>query len=58
MKILMVSRWLWEERRRNGGTPGFFGELARAIAAKGVDLTLLSQAGTPGPFPSRVPSTG
>jgi glycosyltransferase involved in cell wall biosynthesis len=51
MKVLMVSRWLWEERRRNGGTPGFFGELAQAIAGKGVDLTLLSQASDAGPIP-------
>lgn len=48
MKILMVSRWLWEERRRHGGKPGFFGELAQAIAAQGVDLTLLTQASDAG----------
>jgi glycosyltransferase involved in cell wall biosynthesis len=51
MKVLMVSRWLWEERRRNGDKPGFFGELALAIAAKGVDLTILSQASEAGPVP-------
>lgn len=51
MKVLLVSRWLWEERRRNGGTPGFFGELALAVAAKGIDLTLLSQASDAGPVP-------
>jgi glycosyltransferase involved in cell wall biosynthesis len=44
MKVLMVSRWFCEERRRNGDRPGFFGELAQAIAAQGVDLTILSQA--------------
>src|ERR1700677_1487677 len=44
MKLLMVSRWIWEEQRRNGGEPGFFGELVQAIAATGADLTILSQA--------------
>ena len=44
MKILMVSRWIWEERKRSGGKPGFFGELAQAVTAQGVELTLLSQA--------------
>jgi glycosyltransferase involved in cell wall biosynthesis len=58
MKALMVSRWLWEERRRNGGKPGFFGELAQAIAAKGVDLTILSQAGDAGPVPEPRPVDG
>src|SRR5476651_277586 len=58
MKILIVSRWLWEERRRNGATPGFFGELAQAIAGKGVDLTLLSQAGDAGPVPEPRPIDG
>jgi len=58
MKVLMVSRWLWEERRRNGGTPGFFGELAQAIAAKGVDLTILSQADNAGPVPEPRPIDG
>jgi glycosyltransferase involved in cell wall biosynthesis len=58
MKILMVSRWLWEERRRNGGKPGFFGELAQAIAAQGVDLTLLSQAADAGPHPEPRPVDG
>jgi glycosyltransferase involved in cell wall biosynthesis len=58
MKILMVSRWLWEERRRNGDTPGFFGELARAVAAKGVDLTILSQAADAGPAPEPRPVDG
>jgi len=51
----MVSRWLWEERRRNGEKPGFFGELAQAIAAKGVDLTILSQADDAGPSPEPRP---
>ena len=54
----MVSRWLWEERRRNGDTLGFFGELARAIAAKGVDLTILSQADDAGPVPEPRPVDG
>ncbi len=58
MKVLMISRWFWEERRRNGGTPGFFGELARAIAAKGVDLTVLSQAADAGPDPEPRPIDG
>jgi glycosyltransferase involved in cell wall biosynthesis len=58
MKILMVSRWLWEERRRNGDMPGFFGELARAIAAKGIDLTILSQAADAGPVPEPRPVDG
>jgi len=58
MKVLMVSRWLWEERRRNGNAPGFFGELAQAIAAKGVDLTILSQAAGAGPIPERHPIDG
>jgi glycosyltransferase involved in cell wall biosynthesis len=58
MKVLMVSRWLWEERRRNGDTPGFFGELAQAIAAKGIDLTILSQADDAGPVPEPRPIDG
>lgn len=55
MKILMVSRWFWEERRRNGGHPGFFGELAQAVAAKGVDVTILSQADEAGLTPEPRP---
>jgi glycosyltransferase involved in cell wall biosynthesis len=51
MKVLMVSRWFWEECRRNGGTSGFFGELAQAIVAKGIDLTILSQADDAGAIP-------
>ena len=43
----MVSRCLWEERRRNGGTTDFYGELPRAIIGKGVDLAIVSQAPTP-----------
>jgi len=58
MKILMVSRWLWEERRRNGGKPGFFGELMAAIAAKGIDLTILSQAADAGSVPEPRPVDG
>lgn len=58
MKVLMVSRWLWEERRRNGDSPGFFGELAQAIVAKGVDLTLLSQANDAGFVPDPRPVDG
>jgi glycosyltransferase involved in cell wall biosynthesis len=54
----MVSRWLWEEQRRNGGKPGFFGELAQAIMRKGIDLTLLSQAGDSGPAPEMRPFAG
>jgi glycosyltransferase involved in cell wall biosynthesis len=51
MKILVVSRFFWEERRRNGGKPGFFGELFLALAAQGVELTLLSQSDDAGPDP-------
>ena len=58
MKILMVSRWLWEERRRAGGAPGFFGELAQAIVARGVDLTILSQADDVGAKPVPRPFDG
>jgi glycosyltransferase involved in cell wall biosynthesis len=58
MKILMVSRWLWDERRRNGNQPGFFGELARALVAQGLDLTILSQADGAGPTPERRPVDG
>jgi len=58
MKVLMVSRWLWEERRRNGDSPGFFGELAQAIVARGVDLTLLSQANDAGFIPEPRPIDG
>jgi glycosyltransferase involved in cell wall biosynthesis len=58
MKVLMVSRWLWEERRRNGGTLGFFGELAQAIAGKGIDLTILSQATDAGLIPEARPIDG
>ena len=54
----MVSRWLWEERRRNGDSPGFFGELAQAIAASGVDLTILSQAADAGSDPEPRPVDG
>jgi glycosyltransferase involved in cell wall biosynthesis len=58
MKILMVSRWMWEERRRNGDKRGFFGELAHAIAGRGVDLTILSQIDGGGPIPERRPVDG
>jgi glycosyltransferase involved in cell wall biosynthesis len=58
MKILMVSRWLWEERRRNGDKPGFFGELAQAITGKGIDLTILSQADDAGKVPEARPIDG
>ncbi len=58
MKVLMVSRWLWEERRRNGEMPGFFGELAQALVAKGVDLTILSQAADAGLVPEPRPVDG
>jgi glycosyltransferase involved in cell wall biosynthesis len=58
MKILMVSRWLWEERRRNGNKAGFFGELAQAIVARGVDLTILSQIDGGGEIPVRHPVDG
>ena len=55
MKVLLVSRWLWEERRRNGDSPGFFGELVQAIVAKGIDLTILSQASDAGNVPELRP---
>lgn len=58
MKVLMVSRWLWEERRRNGGKPGFFGELVHAVAAKGIDLAVLSQASDAGMAPQASPADG
>ena len=58
MKILIVSRWLWEERRRNGDRPGFFGELFHELAAKGVDVWILSQAAGAGPVPERHPVDG
>jgi glycosyltransferase involved in cell wall biosynthesis len=58
MKILMVSRYFWEERRRNGNKPGFFGELFQALAAQGVELTLLSQADDAGPVPESRPVDG
>jgi glycosyltransferase involved in cell wall biosynthesis len=58
MKILVVSRWLWEERRRNGSKTGFFGELFQAIAAKGIELTLLSQASDSGHVPQQRPIDG
>jgi glycosyltransferase involved in cell wall biosynthesis len=57
MKLLMVSRWFWEERLRNGGRPGFLGELAQAVAGnagsltKDVELTVLSQAADAGLTP-------
>jgi len=54
----MVSRWLWEERRRNGDKPGFVGELAQALVAKGVDLTVLSQASNAGFVPEPRPVDG
>jgi glycosyltransferase involved in cell wall biosynthesis len=55
MRILMVSRWLWDERRRNGNKPGFFGELFQAIALRGIDLTILSQIDGGGGIPERHP---
>jgi len=58
MKILIISRFLWEERRRNGNKPGFFGELFAAIAAKGIDLTILSQVADAGAIPERHPVDG
>jgi len=58
MKVLLVSRWLWEERRRNGSAPGFFGELAQAIAREGIDLTILSQADDAGLDPEPRPVDG
>lgn len=58
MKILIVSRWLWEERRRNGNRAGFFGELFQAIASRGIDLTILSQASDSGHLPQRRPIDG
>jgi glycosyltransferase involved in cell wall biosynthesis len=58
MKILMVSRFFWEERRRNGNAPGFFGELFQAIVAQGVDLTILSQSDDAGLVPEPRPVDG
>jgi glycosyltransferase involved in cell wall biosynthesis len=58
MKILMVSRWIWEEQRRSAGKPGFFAELAQAVARKGIDLTLLSQAEDVGLVPRSRPFAG
>jgi glycosyltransferase involved in cell wall biosynthesis len=58
LKILMVSRFFWDERSRNGGHPGFFGELAQALAAKGIDLTVLSQANDAGLEPEPHPRDG
>jgi glycosyltransferase involved in cell wall biosynthesis len=54
----MVSRFLWDERRRNGNKTGFFGELAQAIVARGVDLTVLSQIDGAGGIPERRPVDG
>jgi glycosyltransferase involved in cell wall biosynthesis len=58
VKVLIVSRWLWEERRRNGDRPGFFGELFQALAAAGIDLTILSQARDAGSMPEPRPIDG
>jgi len=58
IKILMVSRWFWEERRRNGGKPGFLGELVEALAASGIDLTILSQADDAASDPEPRPGDG
>ncbi len=58
MKILIVSRWFSEERRRNGGKPGFFGELVQAIVAQGIDLTILSQTNDAGLTPEPRPVDG
>src|SRR5581483_1202211 len=58
MKLLMVSRWLAEEYRRNQGAPGFFGELAEAIAGQGIDLTVLSQSDEAGLEPEPAPIRG
>jgi glycosyltransferase involved in cell wall biosynthesis len=55
MKVLMVSRWFWEEHRRNPDAPGFFGELVQAIVAQGIDLTILCQAQDAGPVPEPRP---
>ncbi|MDD5262138.1 MAG: glycosyltransferase family 4 protein [Methylacidiphilales bacterium] len=51
MKVLLVSRWFWEEQRRLGG--GFLREQVEAMAAAGVDLTILSQSMDAGLKPER-----
>ena len=51
MKVLLVSRWFWEERRRQGG--GFLREQVEALVEAGVDLTILSQAADAGLEPER-----
>ena len=53
MKILIVSRWLWEERRRNDNKTGFFGELAQALIAKGISISTILSRGLPAPARSR-----
>ena len=53
MRVLMVSRWFWEERERNKGVPELVGELAAAVRDAGVDLTVLSQDREAGIGPER-----
>lgn len=52
MKVLVVSRWFEEERRRQSGQAGFVGELFHAFAQTDVELTILSQADDAGCIPS------
>jgi glycosyltransferase involved in cell wall biosynthesis len=49
MRVLLVSRWFWEEHRRMSG--GFLRELADAVVAAGIDLTILSQSNDAGLAP-------
>lgn len=49
MRVLMVSRWFWEEHRRTGG--GFVRELVEAVTASGIQLTILSQENEAGLVP-------
>jgi glycosyltransferase involved in cell wall biosynthesis len=46
MRILLVSRWFWEEHQRSGG--GFLREQVEELVAAGVDLVILSQAADAG----------
>jgi glycosyltransferase involved in cell wall biosynthesis len=45
LKIALLSRWYWEENRRNGGAEGGTAQqLAEAVAALGHEVIVLSQS--------------
>jgi len=51
MRVLLVSKWFWEEHRRFGA--GFLREEVDALVKKGIDLVILSQSPDAGLEPER-----